>query len=115
MNLKISQKNNDGVTVGRIVFGEEANFVRREVKEVLTSSGTPVVLNLADVPYVDSGGLGALVGLYHSARSMGADIKFACPTAKVEHVFEITHLAAVVGLFPSEELAVAAIRNRATA
>ncbi len=71
MNLKIEKRQVDGVTVvscqGRIMFGDEANALRDFLKEALTE--TPrMVLNLSGVTYIDSGGLGTLVGVYSSAR-----------------------------------------------
>src|SRR5436853_7795026 len=78
MNLKIETHVADGVTIvschGRIMFGEEATSLRETLKKVL-SSNRHIVLNLAGVTYVDSGGLGTLVGVYSSARAGGADIK----------------------------------------
>ena len=117
--LNISNKNAGGVTVvnvsGRIVYGEEANHLRREVRELFTSGSNKIVLNLAGVPYIDSGGIGALVGLYTSAHTMGAKLKLACANDKVTHVLEITRLIPILGMFPNEELAVAAIKNSGTA
>ena len=64
----------DGITVvdchGRIVFGDESLMLRETVKDLLKTS-KDMVINLADVNYIDSGGLGTLVGLYTSARGVG--------------------------------------------
>ena len=65
MNLKIEKRQVDGITVvsceGRIMFGDEANTLRDFLKEALAK--TPrMVLNLGGVTYIDSGGLGTLVG-----------------------------------------------------
>ena len=75
MQLKLStRKLDDGIVVmdcaGRIVFGEETSELRERVK-ALISQGSRVVLNLGEVSYIDSGGLGTLVALYTSARSAG--------------------------------------------
>ena len=71
MDLKIEKRQVNGVTIvscqGRIMFGDEANALRDFLKEALAE--TPrMVLNLAGVTYIDSGGLGTLVGVYSSAR-----------------------------------------------
>src|SRR4051812_2487791 len=67
MELKLSQRNVSGVTVvecsGRIIFGDEAALLRETVKAMLPDT-RQIVLNLKNVSYIDSGGLGTLVGLY---------------------------------------------------
>ena len=75
MQLKLTaHKLNDGIVVvdcaGRIVFGEETSELRDQVKGLISEGGR-VVLNLGEVSYIDSGGLGTLVALYTSARSAG--------------------------------------------
>jgi len=69
MQLKIGVRQlNDGIVVvdcaGRIVFGEETAELRDQVKALITE-GSRIILNLADVTYIDSGGLGTLVALYN--------------------------------------------------
>ena len=76
MNLKIETRVTDGVTIvschGRIMFGEEATELRDTLKRLLSST-RQIVINLSGVTYIDSGGLGTLVGVYSSARGAGAD------------------------------------------
>jgi anti-sigma B factor antagonist len=119
MNLKLSKRMTEGVPVvdidGRLVFGEETRILRNFVKDVLEVSGQAVVLNLAQLAYVDSGGIGALVGLYTSAKAAGGDIKLACPNPRVQHVLEITRLFNILGVFSSEEKAIAELRRRSGA
>src|SRR5579875_2470624 len=61
----------NGVTVidleGRIVLGEESNSFRERVKSLLAAGKKKIVLNLANVSYIDSAGLGTLVATFHSA------------------------------------------------
>ncbi len=116
MNLKIETRVADGVTIvschGRILFGEEATALRQELKHVLESS-RQIVLNLADVNYIDSGGLGTLVGVYSSARSAGADIKLSGLGQRLRDVLQVTKLVSVFEAFDSEQAAVAAFRKTA--
>ena len=118
MALKLSVKSVSGVTVvycsGRIVFGEEAADLRERVKEMLATVHS-IVLNLGGVSYIDSGGLGTLVGLYTSARAVGADIKLANLTQRVRDQLQITKLVTVFEVFDSEEKAIASFAERATA
>jgi anti-sigma B factor antagonist len=116
MNLKIETRQADGVTIvschGRIVFGEEATALRDSLKNVLTST-RQVVLNLAGVSYIDSGGLGTLVGVYSSARAAGADIKLTGLGQRLRDVLQITKLATVFEVYDGEQEAIAAFRRGA--
>jgi|SRR5579859_1456245 len=115
MPLKISKRENGDIVImdisGRLVYGDETDDLRREVKEIFEDGEPQILLNLSDVPYVDSGGVGALVGLYTSAKNAGGDLKIACPTAKVNSVLEITKLIPVLGVYSDENDAIAAFRD----
>jgi anti-sigma B factor antagonist len=114
MTLKMDTRMVEGVTVvschGRIVFGEEASALRETLKRLLTST-RQVVLNLTDVNYIDSGGLGTLVGVYSSARAAGADIKLTGLGQRLRDVLQITKLVTVFEVYDSEPQAVAAFRR----
>jgi anti-sigma B factor antagonist len=93
---------------GRVMFGEEATALRDNLKEALKN--TPrLVLNLSDVTYIDSGGLGTLVGVYSSARAAGADIKLTGLGQRLRDVLQITKLATVFQVFDTEQEALAAL------
>jgi anti-sigma B factor antagonist len=116
MNLKIDTRQVDGVTVvscaGRIVFGDEATALRDNLKRILSSS-RQIVLNLAGVTYIDSGGLGTLVGVYSSARTTGADIKLTGLGQRIRDVLQITKLVTVFEAYDNEQQAVAAFKRGA--
>jgi anti-sigma B factor antagonist len=112
MNLKIDKRVVQGVTImtchGRVMFGEEATALRDNLKEALKE--TPqMVLNLSDVTYIDSGGLGTLVGVYSSARKAGADIKLTGLGQRLRDVLQITKLATVFQVFETEQEALASL------
>jgi anti-sigma B factor antagonist len=112
MDLKIEKRQVNGVAIvscqGRIMFGDEANALRDFLKEALAE--TPrMVLNLAGVTYIDSGGLGTLVGVYSSARGAGADIKLTGLGQRLRDVLQITKLATVFEVFNTEQEALAAL------
>src|SRR5258707_15829554 len=114
MNLKIDKRVVDGVTIlschGRVMFGEEATALRDSLKEALAT--TPrMVLNLSDVTYIDSGGLGTLVGVYSSARQAGADIKLTGLGQRLRDVLQITKLATVFEVYDTEQQAIAAFQG----
>jgi anti-sigma B factor antagonist len=116
MTLKIETRQADGVTVmscnGRIVFGEEATALRENLKTVLNST-RQVVLNLSGVSYIDSGGLGTLVGVYSSARASGADIKLTGLGQRLRDVLQITKLVTVFEVYDSEQEAIGAFHRGA--
>lgn len=118
MALKISTREAGNVTVvscsGRIVFGEEAAELREVVKGLLQRA-KQIVIDLGGVSYIDSGGLGTLVGLYTSAHNAGGEIKLANLTQRVHDQLQITKLITVFDCYPSEGAAVSAFPRRATA
>jgi anti-sigma B factor antagonist len=94
------------------VFGEEATYLRENLKRILTSS-RKVVLNLVGISYIDSGGLGTLVGVYSSARSSGADIKLTGLGQRLRDVLQITKLVTVFEVYDNEQQATAAFQRGA--
>jgi anti-sigma B factor antagonist len=116
MNFKLETREVEGVTVvncqGRIVFGEEATFLRENLKRVLNSN-RKLVLNLSGVNYIDSGGLGTLVGVYSSARSAGTDIKLTGLGQRLRDVLQITKLVTVFEVYDNEQQAIAAFQRGA--
>ena len=114
MTLKMETRVADGVTVlaahGRITFGEEATALRDKLKQLLNST-KKIVLNLSEVSYIDSGGLGSLVGVYSSARAAGADIKLAGLGQRLRDTLQITKLVTVFEVYDNEQQAVAAFHG----
>lgn len=108
----------DGILIvdcaGRIVFGEETSVLRDQVKSLL-SQNSRIVLNLADVTYIDSGGLGTLVALYTTARNAGGAVKLARLTQRVGDLLQVTKLLTVFEVYDSEEEAVESFRQGAAA
>lgn len=108
----------NGITIvdcnGRIVFGEEAAALRESVKAIIPQAPR-LVLNLKNVTYIDSGGLGTLVGLYTSANSSGGEIKLANLTPRVGQLLQVTKLVTVFDVYDTEEDAVRAFSRTAKA
>ena len=100
--------------IGRIALGEETSSLRQHVKELLAESPN-VVLNLAQVTYVDSSGVGALMSLYTSARNSQGSIKLANLTTRVRDLLQITKLATVFEIFDTPEDAAASFNKAAGA
>lgn len=96
---------------GRVVSGDEASHLQAEIGR-LTALTKSVVLNLADVTYVDSGGLGSLVRIYGVLRAARGDLKICQLSPFVEQVLEATNLLKVFQPVASEAEAVAAFSRR---
>jgi len=108
--LRIVEKEAGGVTVleleGRIVLGEESNAFRERVKALLASGKTKIVLNMGNVTYIDSAGLGTLVASHQSARTQGAALRLAQLGQKFMELLQVTKLLTVFDVYPTEAEAV---------
>jgi len=109
--LKMTNREVDGVSVvaldGRIVLGEESNALREKVKSLIAEGKKKVVLNMANITFIDSAGLGTLVAAHHSAKSQGAALKLAHLGSKFQEVLQITKLLTVFDVYNNEAEAVA--------
>ncbi|HVI09706.1 MAG TPA: STAS domain-containing protein [Candidatus Binatia bacterium] len=116
MQLKLTTKNKDGILIvdciGRIVFGEESSLLRDTIKKVIVDNNR-IVLNLAEISYIDSGGLGTLVALRTTALNAGGMIKLANLTQRVDDLLQVTKLLTVFDVYNSEAEAVESFRKAA--
>ena len=117
MALQIVEKQIDGVSVldavGRITLGEESNQVRIKIKEMLGKGKSQIVLDLAEVSYIDSVGLGTLVAGYTSAQNQGATLKLANLTKKFRELLNITKLVTIFDTYDSVDDAVKSFAKKA--
>jgi anti-sigma B factor antagonist len=108
MQLRMSTRSLEGVLVvdcsGRLVFGEESASLRDMVKKLLVQS-PKVVMNLREVNYIDSGGLGTLVSLFTTARNAGGAVKLARLSQRVGDLLQVTKLLTIFEVFDDEETA----------
>lgn len=115
MALKMTDRDVQGVNVldieGRIVLGEESNSFRERVKGLLAAGKKKIVLNLANVSYIDSAGLGTLVAAFHSARSQGATLKLANLGSKFKEILQVTKLITVFDTYDNETAAIQSFGN----
>jgi anti-sigma B factor antagonist len=109
--LKMTDRVVDGVAVvgidGRIVLGEESNAMREKVKSLLASGQKKIVLNMDNVTYIDSSGLGTLVAAHTSARAQGASLKLSNLGSKFQEILQVTKLVTVFEVLPTEAAAIA--------
>ncbi len=110
MALQIVEKLVGGVTVlhlsGRVTLGEESNQLRTRIKETLGKGNAQLVLDLGDVSYIDSAGLGTLVAAYTTAQNQGATLKLANLTKRFHEQLNITKLVTVFDVYDSVDKAV---------
>src|SRR5438128_9462590 len=108
--MKSSTRQIDGVTVvdlsGRITLGEGSITLRDTVRDLLAKGQKKILLNLADVNYIDSSGIGELVSAFTTVRNQGGDLKLLNLTKKVHDLLQITKLYTVFDVKDEEAGAV---------
>jgi anti-sigma B factor antagonist len=91
---------------GRVTVGEGAGLLRNTIKELVAADHKHVILNLRELTYVDSAGLGEMVGACTSVRNLGGDMKLVSPQPRIAHLLEMTKLSTLFAIFPDEAAAV---------
>ena len=91
---------------GKIVLGEESGAFREHLKRLIEEWRTRIVLDLAEVNYLDSVGLSSLVASYTSARKQGGDLKLLQLTKKIHNLLQITRLSTVFEVYNTLDEAV---------
>jgi anti-sigma B factor antagonist len=110
MALQIDTREVAHVTIldisGRIILGDELDDLRTAIRDLLSQDKKKIILNLAGVDYIDSSGVGELVGAYTTVRNAGGELKLLNLTQKVQDVLHITKLYTVFDVRDDEFTAV---------
>jgi anti-sigma B factor antagonist len=110
MPLKIDSREVAHVTIlditGRIVLGEEIGSLRDAVRSLVAQGKKKIILNLVGVDYIDSSGVGELVGSFTTVRNAGGELKLLNLTQKVHDVLHVTKLYTVFDIKDDEFTAV---------
>jgi anti-sigma B factor antagonist len=110
--MKASTRQVDGVTIvdlsGRITLGEGSVVLRDTIKDLLGKGQKKILLNLGDVSYIDSSGIGELVSAFTSVRNQGGELKLLHLTKKVHDLLQITKLYTVFDVKDDEAAAIGA-------
>src|SRR6266567_5400683 len=110
MHMTTNIRQVGGVTIvdisGRIVLGEESAALRNLVCDLLNKGHKKILLNLGDVNYIDSSGLGELVSAYTTSKNQGGELKLLNLTKKVHDLLQITKLYTVFDVRDDETSAV---------
>ncbi len=100
----------DGVTVltlsGRLVLGEPTRQFRATIRDLITQGKTNILLNLHDVQYIDSSGLGDLTTAYTSCKQAGGALKLTNLASRTRNLLQLTRLFMVFEVFTDETVAI---------
>lgn len=113
-DMKIIRRQDDGVIIvdisGKITLGEKGTMLRNTIQDLLDEGHKKVLLNLGDVTYIDSAGLGELISAFTSVRNRGGELKLLNLTKRVNDVLQITKLYTVFDVKDDEAAAVGAFK-----
>jgi anti-sigma B factor antagonist len=113
--MKASTRQQQDITIvdlsGQIKLGEGSSVLRETVKDLLGKGRKKILLNLADINYIDSSGVGELVSAFTSVRNQGGELKLLHLTKKVHDILQITKLYTVFDVRDNEVAAISAFSN----
>jgi anti-sigma B factor antagonist len=111
MALKMTNSEVDGTSVvaldGRIVLGEESQALRVELKNLIAAGKKKIVLNMDNIKYIDSAGLGILVAAHVCAKAQSASLTLSNLGSRFREVLQITKLFTVFDVYNTEAAAIA--------
>jgi anti-sigma B factor antagonist len=115
MSLTIKTRKVDGITVvdmsGRLTIGEPVLQLRDNIRGFIDDGDLRFILNLGDVSYIDSSGLGELVSTYRTVRNREGDVKLLNLTSKAKDLLQMTKLLTVFDTYEDESKAVEAVKG----
>ena len=110
MSIKASTRQVDKVTIvdmsGRITLGEGSSTLRETVRDLVSKGQKKIILNLGDVSYIDSSGIGELVSSFTSVSNQGGGLKLLNLQKKVHDLLQITKLYTVFEVHTDEAAAI---------
>jgi anti-sigma B factor antagonist len=109
MGMKVIERQARGVTIldisGRITLGDGTALLRDTTRDLIAQGKKNLLLNLGQVPHIDSSGIAELVSAFVAARREGGDVKLLNLTKKVRDTVEIVKLGGIFELFDDEAAA----------
>jgi anti-sigma B factor antagonist len=119
MSAKITIRQANGITVldvnGRITLGDGGVTLRDAIQNALNAGVRKLIVDMGDVNYMDSSGVGEFTGAYTSAKRVGCDLKLVRLTRKIDDLMQITKLATIFDIYPDEQEAIASFCDDWTA
>jgi anti-sigma B factor antagonist len=117
--MSVAERHVDAVTIvdvnGRLALGEAADVLHDNIRSLLRQGHARIVINLANVSYMDSSGLGTLVSAHASMSRSGGALKLLGLTRRLESLLMISRLLHVFECFDDEAAAVASFTSGRTA
>ncbi len=114
--MTVSDRNVGSVTIldvsGHVTLNDGADQIRDKVKAVLQEGKRHLLINLAQVSYMDSAGLGELIQAYSTASKQGGALKLVSPTKRLKDLLVITKLSTVFDSFDDETAAIASYEGK---
>lgn len=114
VSFKATARESGGITLidisGRITLGEGSAKLREMLRELLSNGNKRIILNLGDVNYIDSSGIGEMVSGFTSIKNQGGELKLLHLTKKVHDLLQITKLYTVFDVHSDEQTAVRSFR-----
>jgi anti-sigma B factor antagonist len=114
MSMKVATRQVDGITIldlsGRITLGEGSVTLRDAVHDVLAKGSKKILLDLGNISYIDSSGIGEMVSAFTSVRNAGGELKLLNLTKKVHVLLQITKLYTVFDIWDNEASAIVAFK-----
>ena len=118
MSLNVKTRKVDGVVVvdmsGRFTIGEPVLLFRETLRVQVNEGARRFVLNLGEVSYIDSSGLGELVAAYTTVRNKQGDVKLLNLTSKAKDLLQMTKLLTVFDVYDDEGKAINAVKDSQT-
>ena len=119
MSLIVKTRRVDNIVImdlsGKLTIGEPVMQLRDALRAQVAGGDSKFIVNLGDVSYVDSSGLGELVSSYTTVRNKGGDVKLLKLTAKIKDLLQMTKLLTVFDVYDDEAKAVASLKGSAKA
>jgi len=116
MELTIQLREVRGVAIldmsGRITLGDGSVVLRETVREQIASGKQAIIINLGDVTYMDSSGLGELISAFTTAKNLGATVRLLDLTKRTRNLMEITKLYTVFDIYDDEDAAIDSFRQQ---
>jgi anti-sigma B factor antagonist len=115
--MDIAVRKDSDVTIvdfkGRLAIGVSDTILPRIIEEILTGGSRKILLNLSEMDYIDSNGLGELVQVYREAQRRGASLRLLKPQDRVTKTLRLTNLLPMFTVYESEDEAMQAFGSQA--
>jgi anti-sigma B factor antagonist len=98
---------------GRLTMGEPALLLRNTIRRFIADGNTKFILNMAEVSYIDSGGLGELVAAYTTVKNSQGDVKLLKLAGKAKDLMQMTKLLTIFDTYDDEQKALTALTSAA--